>query len=61
MTRQDYKRRWLALRRAMLIEAWLAERDYGVPKLHPRRHADITANNRGRAEVLRKLLKEDRR
>lgn len=54
-----YRRRWLALRRAMSTEAFLAERNFGV-KLDARRHADLIEQNRGRAAVLRKLLKEDR-
>jgi hypothetical protein len=53
----DYRRRWLELRRSMRVEAELAEQDYGVD-LAQRRYADLRAQNRGRAAVLRKLLQE---
>jgi hypothetical protein len=55
---KDYRRRWLALRRSIRTEAELAEKNYGV-KLLPRTHADLIDQNRRRAEVLRKLLRED--
>lgn len=53
----EYRRRWLALRRSMRIEAELAEKDYGVNLTAPR-YADLRAENRGRVAVLRKILNE---
>lgn len=53
-----YKQRWLALRRAMKVTADLAAQDYGITL--PRRHLDLHRENQRVADVLRRLLKEDK-
>jgi hypothetical protein len=52
-----YRLLWLRLVRSMRDELFLAERNYGV-ELPARGYADIKHANRGRTEVLQKLIAE---
>lgn len=54
-----YRWQWRQLLSSMADELALAKVNYGVD-LHPRRHRDLIDRDKGRVEVLTKLLAEAR-
>lgn len=50
-----------SLLQSMRTELYLAERNYGLPELNQRKYRDLLDQQKGRVQVLRKLLAEAKR